>query len=423
MGAIHSELQKTLGVSDPTLYRWRAGTQHPRPEQVAQLVTLGVTEAHLAYAWAKETLREGGYPELPLLAHLFPNTSLVHHKLSGHLFPEFIGRAAELVHLEQLLQAAHRRFPLLVEGPAGCGKSALVRELAWRIVAPTHEPQPPPYTAIIWVAVPAPTLLTQAMVAPLLPPLQMPDIYHTITTHLSPADLSGETARSLPKQALTVLQQAGRVLLCLDGVENLHPIEWQPWLQTLPATTQVILTSRTHLDLPYPVILTAMPPADAYALAQAEGHAANLLLTPAQLETLANQTYGHPYAIRWAISQIAMRGVNLPTALQVVAAPQAPFQQFLFAAHAAHLRVDAPDAYRTWGALAAFPLVAGASLVELAACLGLSIDETRLNTQLLVNTHLAYFWPDRQGCSLYPWGYPSAARAAAESRHLQENSI
>lgn len=118
-----------------------------------------------------------------------------------------------------------------------------------------------------------------------------------------------------------------------------------------------------------------------------------------------------------------MRGVNLTSALQAVADPQSPFQQFLFAATTERLRADAPGAYRAWGALTAFPLTAGASLAELATCQGVAIDEMQTNVQLLVNAHLVYFWPDRQGCALYPWGYPSAACAAAESQPTQENSV
>lgn len=281
ISAITGDLQSALGVTKSTLYRWRAGEQCPRPELLMQLVTLGVTDGHLDYHWARETLRQGKCPEMPLLDRLFTLPSAVRHHLPAHPFPEFIGRGAELTHLAQLLQQTHRRFPLLVEGPAGCGKSALVRELAWRIVVPTHAPQPPAYTAIIWVAVPAPTLRTQGIATSMRPPLQMADIYHSIVATLSPSGLATGAAATLPNQTYNALQQAGRVLLCLDGVENLTCEEWQPWLHTLPASTQVILTSREQLDFPYPVILPAMSPADANALAQAEGRAAHLRLTPA----------------------------------------------------------------------------------------------------------------------------------------------
>ncbi|MBN2007275.1 MAG: ATP-binding protein [Anaerolineae bacterium] len=213
-------------TSPDALRKWRQAKHRPDAETLIKLVELGVKEARLDRAWARDTLNWGHvFPIDPILAELFsPSQSGTRHNLHQRPLTEVVGRITEIATLMEWLCNPRSTGGLLITGMGGIGKSALALEAAWRCVE--HYPEAFPeerFEAVIWLPI-QPTLLTTQGIAPALGAYtQLADMYGAIVEILTAPAAFRSSAAISARPAYTALRTTGRTLLILDGV--------RPWMR------------------------------------------------------------------------------------------------------------------------------------------------------------------------------------------------
>jgi len=216
----------------------------------------------------------------------------------------FFGRAKELAIVAECLNPEHTGWGVLLDGPGGIGKTALALEAAHR--APGEV-----YPLKLFVTAKRSYLEADGT----------HDIhdgrvgnYYDLLVDIG-LGLGREDIRREPRDSLADLVRhalAGRnVLLVLDNLESFESKEQRwvfDWLNRLPAACRAIVTSRRS------IVTTS-----AYALRldkldlQASGELLDELgkhqpaiakLSPAERETLYNETGGNPLLLTWTAGQL-----------------------------------------------------------------------------------------------------------------------
>ncbi|MBN1657562.1 MAG: AAA family ATPase, partial [Anaerolineae bacterium] len=271
-------------------------------------------------------------PPLPALPRLYYN-------LPQPDYGAFIGRQQELAQIHSLLLPYPRsRYHIItIAGIGGIGKSALALEAASRYV---HEHDALPleerFDAIIWASAKQTILTAEGIISRRAKVRTLDDIYTTIAatlerddiTQARPEDRAAVVARALTRQ---------RTLLIVDNLETVDDEQVIAFIREAPDPTKVIVTTRQHIAVAYPIRLIEMPWEDARQLIAQECKKQGVALTDEQARQLYDRTGGVPLALVWSISRVAL-GEDVARVLQLLARADSDIARFCFKGVVQHLR-------------------------------------------------------------------------------------
>jgi LuxR family glucitol operon transcriptional activator len=282
-----------------------------------------------------------------------PEPPCVYHNLPQPDYGHFVGRDEELDRIHQLLKPypQSRYHIITIDGIGGIGKSTLALEAAYRYLR--HYDILPPeerFDAIIWASAKQNVLTADGIVSRRQALRTLDDVYTTISTTLEREDITRARAEEQPALMDRALCQQ-RTLLILDNFETVDDEQVLTFVREVPDPTKVMVTTRHHIDVAYPVRLMGMPKADGLALIQQECKEKGVTITDADALKLYKRTGGVPLAMVWSVAQIGY-GYNVETLLRRLAQPTSDMARYCFEAALKHVRGQ--PAHRLLMALALF---------------------------------------------------------------------
>lgn len=309
----------------------------------------------------------------------------------------FEGRDRDWEQLNNWLAGQGGDRCLAIEGAGGTGKTALVLESAYRLVSDRDCP----FGAVIFVS----AQTTQLTGMGILPKLQS-----TPTLDRLLVAIADQLQRPIPHRCQDersrwqwVWQQLTRqrTLLIVDGFEALSdPVTTMAFLCDLPATVNLLITSRQRLFFERSIRLSGLDHSAALAWVTARAEDAGWPGSPSDYETLVTITGGLPGAIAWVLGQLAT-GQSLPWAIAQLQQPDCVVAQFYCHRALAALQAQWPGSVTpgsvTPGSVPLAIAAVTAPDTELDTASGTELDtapgtapDTAFNTALDTASHLAH---------------------------------
>ena len=222
---------------------------------------------------------------------------------------EFVGRTAEK---ERVLEGLKSNYPfVIIQGPAGIGKTALAREVGWMIKEKSviRDDDVPSFEIIVWIEDHEGELTVN-------------ELLDTIGDALGYCQVAQS---SLTNKRLEIIRQLQEIscLIIIDNFETVSDPEVEIFIRKIPSPIcKVIITSRKKVlqDAGWIVPLRKMEFKDRLALARNEVKRLGTVLSDHQdtettLRELCRLTDGDPYSIRIKIGQM-QAGTPLQTVLR-----------------------------------------------------------------------------------------------------------
>lgn len=258
------------------------------------------------------------------------------HNLPQPDYETFVGREAELAKIERLLHPETRHFVVTVDGIGGIGKSALALEAAHRCLRNYNKiPTEQRFEAIIWTSAKRTVLTADGIKMRPLNLRTLEDIYSTIAITLQREDINRARSEDQPEMVRNALTRQ-RTLLIVDNLETLDDKPIMEFLHELPAPTKVLITTRTRVDIAYPIRLTGMSWDDAQLLITQECTKKNVSLSMEDATRLFNRTGGVPLAMVFSIAQMGL-GYGVEQVLSRLGTPNNDVARFCFEGTLKHL--------------------------------------------------------------------------------------
>lgn len=246
----------------------------------------------------------------------------------------FIGSKGLLTRLLKLLSLEHPPHLLSVIGAGGIGKTTLVLEAAHRCLAavqnPNAYPGVPLFDAIIFTSAKSQDWLGSTLFPRLRPERNLQDIFRVILRTLNCREASPPEVDQQIDYLRDLLSQR-QTLLIIDNLETLDDQAYVlSFVQELPPTVKVVLTSRIRLDLGTVLPMSCLPLDDGLALIQHQAHIKAVQLNLPQAEKIYQKTGGLPLAITYMLGQAAVYGISPETALTHSAPHTADLTRYCF---------------------------------------------------------------------------------------------
>lgn len=387
----------SLSVTGDAVYKWRQGRAMPANfESYRRLAELGKERAKLDRAWALNLLVAGGIPEPEtVLAQVYGSApgsealAVVAHNLPRRV-PHFTGREDDLWQLARFLSPGDERGCLGVYGPAGVGKTAVVNELAWRLVSqPNLGETAGHFDRIVWITARQQRLVVRSgaftceWVGENIRSLEdLEDVLRILSPQpdTSPDKPQQSITANDPRESIQRLRACfephERTLLILDGLaypgdtsshapskaphEAANTVQRAAQASTfaqvmlfltsyLPPNCKVLVTARADLDLPGALRLAPLNEESMRSLIEAEATDLDIALDEDDLHTLQRASDGTP--------QIALLLTHIyaaeRTALDDILAHLdqyggATAHEFFYGASYADLRTSPGEENRSW---------------------------------------------------------------------------
>ncbi len=252
----------------------------------------------------------------PTLRHSF-QLKEIRHNLPQRGYIRFVGRREEIIRIRELLAATSDCYLLGIIGTPGVGKTTLALEVAYGLMDVNSElPLQDRFDAIIWSTAQTAVLTARGVIATQQRINTLEDIYTVIAITLKQQDIlraRREEQDELIRQALL----AQRTLLVIDNYETMDDERAFAFLQAVPPTTKVVLTSRYGIDCPTIVTLDELSPEEGSEFISIECSRRGISLSTAESEQLYSACSGLPLVIVWSLAQIAF-GFTLEATLKLL---------------------------------------------------------------------------------------------------------
>lgn len=216
-------------------------------------------------------------------------------------FSAMIGREREIEQLQALLSYDCPVHCISIEGTGGIGKTALALSVAYRYFHAADSP----FDALIFTSAKQQRLTAQGILPRLKPNphRNLQDILRSIARTLQQPNLPLVLDEQI--EHIQALLSRQRTLLIVDNLESVEDYQTiLAFLYDLPATVKIIITSRQQA--PFESIrLEPLSEAAGMGLIQQQAEMKRIVLTPAEIKRLYQQTSGIPAAIVYAMGQLA----------------------------------------------------------------------------------------------------------------------
>jgi LuxR family glucitol operon transcriptional activator len=238
---------------------------------------------------------------------------------------DFIGQQEPLAQLLEQLSLDHPAHLISVEGIGGVGKTTLVLEAAHRCQQATQavggSSSFPTFDLIIFASAKSQQLIGTAFLPCLQPKRTLRDIFRVIFRTLDGWD---NIPPDLDRQIEWIQDSLAnrRTLLIVDNLETIEDQEYVlPFLQALPPTVKVVVTTRWRTGLPGSIYLECLPPDEGLRLIEHQAQEQSLPpLSLEQSQIIYQKTGGLPLGIVYTIGQLSVYGISaaeLATRFQV----------------------------------------------------------------------------------------------------------
>jgi SEFIR domain len=227
-------------------------------------------------------------------------------------YDRFIGREAEIARLLERISPNYRQHMNVVKGIGGVGKTALTVEVAYRCLeaqaSEARDRNIPTFEAIIFTSSKATDLTdTQILDRPEKEPTLL-DIFRVIAETLKEPIITQLPAEQQQSQVYKILSNLSTLLIVdnMETLENQEKSNILSFLNNVPASTQVVITTREHLGLPS-IALDRLTQQESRQLivAQAEAKDKSITVTTQQRNQIYKRFDGIPIAMIYAVGQRA----------------------------------------------------------------------------------------------------------------------
>lgn len=318
---------------------WRKGNP-PDPPTVAELARHCVQDGGMDRSWLVEFLQSAGYyATAVLVSELFPQIDTdsvpaaerVRHNLPQPDYGKFVGRDQELKQLVKLLRPhPYSRYPVIsIDGVAGVGKTTLALEVAYYYQRQLDGlPADERFEAIVWTSAKESVLTGQGIISRPRGLRALSDIFTTISITLE----EEEIIHARPEEQFSLVQRAltrYRTLLIIDNLETIDDEQVLSFIREVPDPTKVLVTTRTRIDVSYPIRLVGLPKSDALVLIEQQCQERQIALSPSEMDIFYQRTGGLPLAIVWSVAQLGF-GYSLEGILTRLQEPHNDVARFCF---------------------------------------------------------------------------------------------
>ncbi|MFQ5610642.1 MAG: tetratricopeptide repeat protein [Anaerolineae bacterium] len=340
IATVQDELGYNLGrEGGSAIEYWRKGNP-PDPATVAKLAHQCVQEGGMDRKWLRGFLESADHYAIePLLAELFPDNGeavsppavRIRHNLPQPDYGKFVGREREIRELVQLLRPhPASRYPVIsIDGVAGVGKTTLALEVAYYYLQLwTQLPPAERFEAIVWTSAKESVLTGHGIIARPRGLRTLADIFTTISITLE----EEEIIHARPEEQLDLVQRIltrYRTLLIVDNLETVDDDQVLSFIREVPDPTKVLVTTRSRIDVSFPVRLGGLPKADALVLVEQQCNDRQVRLKLPEMELIYQHTSGIPLAIVWSAAQLAF-GYSLEGIVTQLQEPYNDVARFCF---------------------------------------------------------------------------------------------
>ncbi len=282
----------------------------------------------------------------------------VYHNLPRPEYGIFIGREPEIERLKsKVLASTAKHYIATIDGVGGVGKSALALEVAYRYLNDIERDQieeSERFAALIWISAKQTVLTSRGIVSKKQAIETLEDIFREITVTINRQDILRAELYNQQHLVIEALESLKRTLLIIDNWETINiDKEVREFLDDLPASVKIVVTTRKRIDTAVAIRLTGMPETDALALIEQECEKKEVKLSEDEARTLFKRTGGLPIALILSIGWMRLRGYKLEYILTKLGSTKSDLAQFCF--HSSLDEIQGSPSYRLLNALAFFP--------------------------------------------------------------------
>lgn len=276
----------------------------------------------------------------------------------------FVGREDYLAQLFQLLSNSDPAHLINITGLSGIGKTALILEVAYRLIEKSNSKHLPHFKSIVFCSAKEQSFTSESILTRMKTEKTVEEIFEVLTQTLEIEDASLDDFGKVQNYLLD-----HPTLFIIDNWETIEePEKVLAFLYELPPTVKVVITGRTMVLVDVVVKLEALTQTNTIKLLEQKAKEKGITLTPSQLNQLAHDIDGVPIAITYGMSQLAA-GYGVEDVQQRLNAPDGEFARFCFRDVVESVKQD-EVAFQILMALSLFPQPAQREVILQVAQLG-----------------------------------------------------
>ncbi|TDB80743.1 ATP-binding protein, partial [Actinomadura sp. KC216] len=229
----------------------------------------------------------------------------VSNNLPRQVMDELVGRSEEIAALHTIFAAGTGGITL-IDGAAGTGKTTLALYFCHELASQ----EAPPADVIIWLSARTSLLQTEGEVPTVASASDLGDLTATIAIALDRRDLLRLPVDQRAAGITAALADI-RSTIVLDNFETVTDPQVLPYLNDLPQSASVIITSRRRIDTRHRIHLQPLDAESTKSLVRAGLRQRRLDQTVQTIDWIVDMCGGIPLAINWLIGRIALGAPHL----------------------------------------------------------------------------------------------------------------
>jgi tetratricopeptide (TPR) repeat protein len=217
-----------------------------------------------------------------------------------------------------------------VYGFGGVGKTSLLQESIQQLLNErAAKPERHTFDAFIWISAQARIYTADGPMSTPHPAQTLEDIFAAISIGLNQRGIASADP-SLQHDLILNALSGQRTLLAIDNFEELHDDRIRTFIDQVPLSTKVVITTRLQIDGATNINLKRMTRGEGLALIHEECNVKGVTLTEQQREELYEGTDGLPLAIVISVSLMSY-GHTVQNVLHTIASAKGDISEYLFA--------------------------------------------------------------------------------------------